>query len=125
VTSGRLARDPGLQQERTALAWRRTGLALVVGALTVGRLTMGTLGSAVLVPTLVAAALSAWVVSVTLRGKRYAHAHPDEPSFDRILRDGRVPAVVVVVTMSLALGELLSAALQLVEAVDAGGVPGG
>ncbi|SOC52095.1 DUF202 domain-containing protein [Ornithinimicrobium cerasi] len=107
------ARDPGLQQERTALAWRRTGLALVVGALTVGRLTMDTLGAGVLVPAVVAAALAAWVVGVTLRSRKYAAVHPDEPHFDRVLADGRVPAVVAVVAASLALGELTAAAVQL------------
>jgi uncharacterized membrane protein YidH (DUF202 family) len=105
--------DPGLQQERTALAWRRTGLALVVGALTIGRLTLDTLGAVVLVPAAVAAALAAWVVTVTLRSGRYARTHPDEPAFDRILADGRVPAVVALVTGSLALGELASALVQL------------
>ncbi len=108
------ARDPGLQQERTALAWRRTGLALVVGALTIGRLTMDTLGSSVMVPAAVAFVLAAWVVSITLRGRRYALAHPDEPSFDRMLRDGRVPAVVALVTVALAVGELSAALVQLV-----------
>lgn len=107
------ARDPGLQQERTALAWRRTGLALAVGALLLSRLTLDTLGTAVIVPAAVAFVLAAWVVSVTLRGRRYAAAHPDEPSFDRILRDGRVPAVVALVAVALAAGELLNALVQL------------
>lgn len=107
------ARDPGLQQERTALAWRRTGLALVVGALTVGRLTMDTLGSGVVLPAAVALLLATWVVGVTLRSRRYAVAHPEEPHFDRLLRDGRVPAVVALVAGALALGELVSALLRL------------
>lgn len=113
VPHGVPARDPGLQQERTALAWRRTGLALVVGALTIGRLTMDTLGTTVLLPAAAAAVLAAWVVSVTMRGRRHALTHPDEPSFDKVLRDGRVPAVVALVAAGLALGELAAALTQL------------
>ncbi|GAA5161542.1 DUF202 domain-containing protein [Ornithinimicrobium tianjinense] len=109
-----LPRDPGLPQERTALAWRRTGLALVAGALGIGRLTMETLGTGVLLPAGIAAALALWVVGVTLRGGRYAAAHPDEPHFDRVLVDGRVPGVVTAIVVGLALGELASASAQLI-----------
>lgn len=111
--SDRLPRDPGLQQERTTLAWRRTGLALVAGALGIGRLTMDTLGTGVLLPAGVAAGLALWVVGVTLRSGRYAAAHPGEPHFDRVLADGRVPAVVTVVVVGLALGEFAAAAAEL------------
>lgn len=75
---------------------------------------MSTLGIAVVVPTLMAAGLAAWVMATTLRTGRSARAHPDEASFTSLLADGKVPAVVAVVTCSLAVGELLSAGVQLV-----------
>lgn len=107
------ARDPGLQQERTVLAWRRTGLALVVGALTLGRLTMDTLGTQVLVPAVVAAALAAWVVVSTLRGGRLARPHPRESQFSSMLHDGRVPAVLALVAASLAAVEFANLLVQI------------
>jgi uncharacterized membrane protein YidH (DUF202 family) len=37
-------RDPGLQPERTALAWQRSALALAVATIVVGRLTFESAG---------------------------------------------------------------------------------
>lgn len=46
--------DPGLQPERTALAWRRTGLALLAGSLVAARILPESLG--------------AWAVTIGLAG---------------------------------------------------------
>jgi len=107
-----VVRDRGAQQERTTLAWRRTGLALVVGALTIGRLTLDTLGPAVVVPTLLSTCLALWVVLATLRGRRAARPHPGEPAFS-VLSDGRLPAVVAALVCALATGELIAAVAGL------------
>lgn len=105
--------DPGLQPERTTLAWRRTGLALVVGALLVGRLGLEHVGVAVAVPAGIAAALAVWVLAVTLRGGRYAWDRPDHPGFGGTVTDGRLPALVTALVSVLALGELLNALAQV------------
>lgn len=109
---GRGVSDAAAPQERTTLAWRRTGLALLVGALAVGRLTLDTLGPAVVVPTLMGAALALWVIIVALRSRRFARPHPDQPAFS-LLADGRLPTVVACLVAGLALGELVAAVAAL------------
>jgi len=42
---GLSGRDPGLQPERTALAWQRTSLSMAAAVLVVVRLTVGSLGA--------------------------------------------------------------------------------
>jgi putative membrane protein len=106
------APDATAPQERTTLAWRRTGLALLVGSLTIGRLTLDTLGPAVVVPTALGAVLAGWVTVVSLRGRRMARPHPDQPTFS-VLADGRLPVVVAGLVGGLALGELLAALVGL------------
>ncbi|MGG5260647.1 DUF202 domain-containing protein [Phycicoccus avicenniae] len=108
-----VVRDPGMQQERTTLAWRRTGLALLVGTLTIGRLALDALGGAVLLPTVLVAALAGWVVVDTLRQKRLGFVHPDDPRYT-VLRDGRLVLAVAVVVAALGLGELALAVSRLV-----------
>ena len=113
--TGRVAPDPAAPQERTALAWRRTGLALLVGSLTIGRLTLDAIGPAVVLPTVVGVAAAGWVVVLALRARRLARLarpHPGEPGFS-VLVDGRLPAVVAALVGGLALGELLAALVTL------------
>jgi len=103
----RSASDHSAPQERTALAWRRTGLALLVGVLTIGRLTLDTLGPAVLVPCALGVVLAGWVLIASLGQRRVARANADEPAFS-VLADGRLPVVVAGLVAGLALGELAS-----------------
>ena len=106
------ASDPTAPQERTHLAWRRTGLALLVGALTIGRLTLATLGPVVVLPTVLAATLAGWVLVEALRARRPVRPHPDQEGFS-VLADGRLPVVVAGLVGGLALGELLAAIAAL------------
>ena len=53
--------DLGLSNERTALAWQRTALALVAGAAILGRLTFADLGWFAVTLLGVAVVLSLWV----------------------------------------------------------------
>ena len=64
------ARDIGAQPERTALAWRRTALALVVGSVVAARLTAPVLGVLGVVIGVLGAGLAAAVWWSA--GRRYA-----------------------------------------------------
>jgi len=72
--------DPGLQPERTALAWRRTALSLAVGSLAVGRLLdtwlLAAAGVALGFGLLVAARRRAVLVDRALRVDRDLVAGP-------------------------------------------------
>lgn len=94
--------DPGLGNERTALAWQRTALALVAGSAILARLTFDRLGVLALVSVVVALPLSVWVL-VESRGR---YAHDAGVRRRRRPRGGRAPAALTVATAVLALTEL-------------------
>jgi uncharacterized membrane protein YidH (DUF202 family) len=87
--------DVGLQPERTALAWRRTALALVVGAVVGIRVLPALLGPWALVP-----AGAGIVLAVTLlvaSHRRYLRQHAlltTAASARIVLSDGRLPGLV-------------------------------
>lgn len=106
--------DRGAQSERTALSWRRTSLALLVGTLLVARFTLDTLGPVILLPAVVTCAAAAWGLVVSSRSRRLTMFHPTETEF-RVLSDGTLPAVVAAVAGALALGEIVSAITILID----------
>lgn len=97
-------RDDGLQQERTHLAWRRTGLALAAGALITLRFTLGR-SPLVLALALCCLALAAGAVVTTLRTRWFSVRSLAETAYDEMLVDGRLPATVAAGTGLLALTE--------------------
>lgn len=88
---------PGLQQERTQLAWRRTTLTFAVVGLAVVRSAY--LESAHLAVFLgaVAVAAAAWLAVSTLRRGRWTRPSTSQPAALHVLRDGTLPACTAVV----------------------------
>jgi uncharacterized membrane protein YidH (DUF202 family) len=98
------APDPGagVYNERTALAWQRTALALIAGSAVVSRLTVDRVGVLAVVSLAVTMPLALWVM-VESRG-RYAH----DAGVRRRPRSrgGRAPMVLALVTVLVGLNEL-------------------
>jgi uncharacterized membrane protein YidH (DUF202 family) len=95
-------RDPGVQNERTALAWQRTALSLLAGAAAVSRLTIDRLGPAALLCVFGAIPLALWVF-LEARGRYRADAGL-RPR--RSIRGGRASASVALATAIMAATEL-------------------
>jgi putative membrane protein len=104
--------DAGLQPERTALSWRRTGLAMLGGSLLLARalaevsvplaLTVGALGIATAVATLIALE----------RRYRSHHRRLTSAAGERIpLAGGGLPLVVAAATTLLGGGAAMAAIL--------------
>lgn len=84
--------DPGLQPERSALAWQRTALAIAVGSLIFGRILSASLGLWAVLPMVAGLAMSATLGMRSQR--RYAHHHRILTSGKGMIADGRLIAAL-------------------------------
>jgi len=101
--------DPGLQQERTQLAWRRSILAFGVVAVAVFRAAyLDSLHIGVAL-ALLGAGICAWLSLTTVRRRRWTWPSPREPESFHVLRDGTLPFLVTVMACALAVAVLLNA----------------
>jgi hypothetical protein len=92
--------DPGLQPERTALAWRRTGLAMAGGALLALRVFPDLIGGwAVVLAGLAFCVAVAVLICAHLRYRR-EHLALTSATTDRIpLSGGTLPALTAAATL--------------------------
>ncbi|GAA4627145.1 DUF202 domain-containing protein [Cellulomonas oligotrophica] len=104
------AADP-LAAERTALAWRRTALALLGGSLAAGRLLQPTLGGAAWGVAGVGVVLAVLVLAVAHRRRVLARADARDPAHPHgVVGGGRLVTVTAAGTALLGLcGVLLVA----------------
>ena len=93
--------DPGIANERTALAWQRTALSLIAGTAVLARLTFDRLGVAAVAMLGVALVLAVWVL-VESRGR---YDHDAGTRLRERSRSGRAPAALAVATVVVGLTE--------------------
>lgn len=97
------ATDPGLSNERTALAWQRTALTLVVAAAILARLTLGSSGAGAAIVPVLAIVLGLWVFGESAR--RYLGAHRYRAGSRP--RGGRAPTAMSMATVLLCVTEVV------------------
>ena len=98
---------PGLANERTALAWQRTALSVVVAALVVARLSISRVGLGVVAVTVAGVVLGGWVALEGLGRYRARHGAEERSR----TRGGRATALLTVTVVVVALTELAAIAL--------------
>lgn len=91
-----MADDLGASNERTALAWQRTALALMASAALMARLTYRELGEIALIVLSLALLLTFWIFVESWA--RYSH-HAGIRLRARTRRGGRAPASLAAATV--------------------------
>lgn len=92
--------DAGLQPERTALAWRRTALAVAVASLAALRILPEVLGLWALIPAALGAGVSFVALLLTHRRYRRIHTMLTSSESDRVaLSGGFLPALMAGATL--------------------------
>jgi putative membrane protein len=97
--------DPGMQPERTALAWRRTALAMGVGSIAALRVFPLAFGAWALIPAGIAVAIAVAVfVLAQLRYRRNHRALTGQRDADApvVLAGGGMVAIAAVATLGFA-----------------------
>ena len=98
--------DPGLQPERSALAWQRTSLSIAGGSLIFGRILSTSLGLWALLPMVAGLALSA---ALGLKShQRYRHHHRTLTSGNGLLADGRLNAALALFVLGAGVLSLIT-----------------
>ena len=101
--------DDGLQPERTALSWRRTGLSLTGAALVAVRIVPDVLGLWAIVPAGFGLAGALAVLVLAHLRYRAVHAALTSSNSDRVpLPSGGLPLLVTVLVMTSAVGALIT-----------------
>lgn len=97
----RMTRDPGLQPERTALAWQRTGVAgaALAGSATLAAAHLSPPGVLLLVTGLAVLCAVAATVAATSAGRKERLSSP----WVRLLAVAAIPVLLCVVGILLAL----------------------
>jgi len=96
--------DPGLQPERTLLAWRRSCLALAVASAVIVRFAGESIGalSAILGIVGIAAAAAAYIVA----SRRYRTAHQSVAHDEKLAPDGLALALVTLTLLLVCVGAI-------------------
>ena len=110
--------DPGLQPERTGLAWRRTALALLAGSVVAARILEASLGPWAAAPGLVGIGISVVLLFSIHRRYRHINARLAETGDRAPIADGRLiaaTALFVACAAAVALALTLAIALHPVQ----------